>query len=282
MLPAVLWTLALAVRHLSSVHAIVRSESFQLALGTNGDVTEVSPVDLFPFAVSLQLLDGTAQTRHFCGGTYLSKGWILTAAHCVISINYTQIVAQIGGLDLNDDAPAERYPVVEMHILRTYNPITMVGDIALLRVAMAKEMAYTSDNHTSLRLPQRTDRTAVNGEMCYIFGYGSEAYDGPISQKLRYGTVLALEEDNCIGMMGAVVAPPPNSGMFCAIGRSDACKGDSGGGYVCRVPSSFGPFVLRGVISYGVGCGAVGTPGVYTDVAYYLHHFQPESVFVAA
>lgn len=41
---------------------------------------------------------------------------------------------------------------------------------------------------------------------------------------------------------------------------------------MCQRPPST-QFVLRGVISYGVGCGAPGTPGVYTDVAYYLRHF---------
>uniref|UniRef100_A0A2M4A7V5 Putative trypsin-like serine protease n=1 Tax=Anopheles triannulatus TaxID=58253 RepID=A0A2M4A7V5_9DIPT len=273
---------------LHRVNAIVRSE-----------VTEgLTATELFPFAVSLQRItpDGVSRPQHFCGGTYLGRGWILTAAHCVIAVNQSHIVAQLGGHELElereatehpttgNRAPPNRYPVAEVRILANYNPITMVGDIALLRIE-APRLADTAaralwrrqqqQTQKQLQLPLPTDRIAMNGEMCYIFGYGSEEYDGPISRTLRYGTVLALEPDRCVGMMGAVVAPPPDSGMFCAIGRADACRGDSGGGYVCRSPSSDGPFVLRGIISYGVGCGAAGTPGVYTDVAYYLHHYQP-------
>uniref|UniRef100_A0A182RHY6 Peptidase S1 domain-containing protein n=1 Tax=Anopheles funestus TaxID=62324 RepID=A0A182RHY6_ANOFN len=226
----------------------------------------------FPFAVSLQLADD--DRSHFCGGTHLGEGWILTAAHCIISLkkgNLTQIFAQIGGHNLNDSS-ADRYPIVETHILRSYNPVTMVGDIAMLRAALPIAHKFQSDPQAPLRLPDDSYHTAINGEQCYIFGYGSDSYDGPISRSLHYGTVLALDLDSCIGMMGAVVAPPPDSGMFCAIGRSDACKGDSGGGYVCRGPFST-QFVLRGIISYGVGCGAPGTPGVYTDVGYYLQHY---------
>lgn len=100
----------------------------------------------------------------------------------------------------------------------------MVGDIAMLRAALPIARKFQSDPQAPLRLPDESYHTAINGEQCYIFGYGSDSYDGPISRSLHYGTVLALDLDSCIGMMGAVVAPPPDSGMFCAIGRSDACK----------------------------------------------------------
>lgn len=56
-------------------------------------------------------------------------------------------------------------------------------------------------------------------------------------------------------------------------------QGDSGGGLVCRrrAPTPFEgdnfnqtrPYTLRGIISYGAGCGIPASPGVYTDVGFY-------------
>lgn len=58
-------------------------------------------------------------------------------------------------------------------------------------------------------------------------------------------------------------------------------QGDSGGGLVCRRrltleqvlsgKEDFGPrpYTLRGIISYGAGCGAPASPGVYTDVGFF-------------
>ena len=64
--------------------------------------------------------------------------------------------------------------------------------------------------------------------------------------------------------------------MVCASGISaagitDSCQGDSGGPLICE---ESGHFVLRGVTSWGDGCGVEGFPGVYARVTAALDWIQ--------
>lgn len=49
----------------------------------------------------------------------------------------------------------------------------------------------------------------------------------------------------------------------------DACFGDSGGPIV-RVGTNTSSATLVGVVSWGIGCGRAGYPGVYTNVSHYM------------
>jgi len=46
----------------------------------------------------------------------------------------------------------------------------------------------------------------------------------------------------------------------------DTCKGDGGSPLVCQL--SQGSWYQAGIVSYGIGCGESGIPGVYSDVSY--------------
>ena len=53
-------------------------------------------------------------------------------------------------------------------------------------------------------------------------------------------------------------------------GGVDACQGDSGGPFVCN------NMELSAVVSFGIGCAAADTYGIYTSLAYYVDWIESE------
>jgi secreted trypsin-like serine protease len=66
----------------------------------------------------------------------------------------------------------------------------------------------------------------------------------------------------------AGVTVSPDTQMCAGASYSDSCQGDSGGPLVQRGNGGNGP-VQVGVVSWGLGCGREGSPGVYMRVSAY-------------
>ena len=62
-----------------------------------------------------------------------------------------------------------------------------------------------------------------------------------------------------------------HSSFVCAGGEKgkDTCRGDGGAPLVCRMPGSE-HYAQLGIVSWGIGCGMDGIPGVYTDVRMFV------------
>merc|ERR1712071_458540 len=79
------------------------------------------------------------------------------------------------------------------------------------------------------------------------------------------GSVPVVEESTC-----KIEYPfSISESMICAGERGkDSCQGDSGGPMVCY--NADGSGYLGGVVSWGIGCGGLYHPGVYTEVSYFV------------
>ena len=60
--------------------------------------------------------------------------------------------------------------------------------------------------------------------------------------------------------------------QVCAGGnhKEDSCKGDSGGPLLHAVSDNQAQYYIEGIVSFGIGCGVEGWPGVYTKVLHYV------------
>jgi len=106
------------------------------------------------------------------------------------------------------------------------------------------------------------------GDICYVAGWGR------IGETL--GTARILQEtqvpivNNTVCDDAYVRNHVTEEAMLCAgyaEGGIDACQGDSGGPLICVEDNQ--P-VLRGVVSWGIGCARRGLYGVYTRTSSYI------------
>jgi secreted trypsin-like serine protease len=145
---------------------------------------------------------------------------------------------------------------VNIYIHSNYDPSKVSNDIAMI------ELNTSIQDIAPAVLNVNPD--PQTGKPFQIIGYGKTSYNGNSVYTYREATVYGVDSSTCKSayikyvssdMTGKICASVPQGGV-------DSCQGDSGG-------PLFNGNKIYGLVSYGQkGCGTVGVPGVYTDVAY--------------
>ncbi|KAF7649891.1 hypothetical protein LDENG_00134410 [Lucifuga dentata] len=178
---------------------------------------------------------------HFCGGAILTDRWILTAAHCFVSLSkefLSSVRVVVGEFDWRvADEEEQIFLIKSVYIHEKYHhAFPMSYDIALLEL----------------------DQDVQMGRCEHVL------------QTIK-SSILNQRPGKAETAMTVVCAGPERGGR-------DACQGDSGGPLVCPAGSGGGHWVVLGVTSWGKGCGRSwgsnssrppirrGSPGVFTDV----------------
>ncbi|XP_043260666.1 uncharacterized protein LOC122402150 [Colletes gigas] len=251
--------------------------------GINGRIKTPSNVDgdaefgEYPWQVAILKKDPT-ESVYVCGGTLVSPKHILTAAHCVKPYAARDLRVRLGEWDVNHDV--EFYPYIErdvasIHVHPEFYAGTLYNDIAILR--FDHQVDFQRNPHVNPAcLPDKRDDFARS--RCWTTGWGKDAFGdfGKYQNILKEVDVPVTSNLICEQQMRRTRLGPGfnlHPGFICAGGEEgkDACKGDGGGPMVCE---RNGRWQLAGIVSWGIGCGQPGVPGVYSRVSHYLDWIQ--------
>ncbi|XP_074519867.1 LOW QUALITY PROTEIN: chymotrypsin-like protease CTRL-1 [Halichoeres trimaculatus] len=217
----------------------------------------------WPWQVSVHFRLGVFQ-EHICGGTLISDQWVLTASHCILTIEPSVWLLYFGRETQSGPNVHEVNRTVSQVIMHPdYNNTLFNNDVALMKLS-------SPVNYTDYIRPiclASSGSQFHNSTSCWATGWGRLGKDEPNEafNFLQEVEIPVIGNKQCT--CNYIVEPAANitTQMICA-GQENkgACQGDSGGPLQCKQGSRW---IQAGVTSYGVPCALAGFPEVYARVS---------------
>uniref|UniRef100_A0A1A9VC83 Peptidase S1 domain-containing protein n=1 Tax=Glossina austeni TaxID=7395 RepID=A0A1A9VC83_GLOAU len=207
----------------------------------------------FPYIISLRY-----DNWHVCGGSIISRNYIVTAAHCTahiidgdrFEIPSLPFSIRAGSIHLEEGGVV--VTVAETIPHPGYNNITL--DIALLR--LAQPLNFT-EHINSISLAEADPPVGANVD---VAGWGRLGSGQARSEILQYTTLSSLTNQECNRLHSHVhetsLCLLPDQRLLNGI-----CQGDSGGPAVYNDQ-------LVGVASYVMGGCGTAHPNVFVSIAH--------------
>ena len=240
-------------------------------------------VGSWPYIVALhfqtQAQYGTSMAS-LCSGTILSDNYILTAAHCCLDkVNTYVAIGEHDRANHSDQVYMTVFGAQNFIIHPNYSSDSKNFDACLIKTNQsifetAARQGCGDGCVNAVCLPTEAPQY---GDACWVAGWGMTSSGGPLAAKLQSAGVNLMSEEYCLAhstegfsiesdeMCAGI--PDMNANGF-TDGGVDSCQGDSGGPLVCK--NMYGDAVLTGIVSWGNGCAAEGSPGVYGNVFSYM------------
>nr|XP_029715874.1 prostasin-like [Aedes albopictus] len=183
--------------------------------------------------------------QYVCGGTIISKTYVLTAAHCTINrrTKYQQnLFVDAGAHDLFTLHNRQRHSVKSVSSFDNYTSSSHQYDIAILE--LDSEVNFNQYVQPACVLLEKN----LIDKVGTVVGWGLTEFNAE-SSVLREAQLPVVDTITCLNSDHEAFGPTLRREMFCAgyTNGTGVCNGDSGGGLFFEVN---GVWHLGGIISF--------------------------------
>lgn len=228
----------------------------------------------FPYQLIVLAVVSSSEA-YLCGGAFISRNTVLTAAHCVNKhLSTPERVGSFADILTLITKPSDdklyRTKKINMHSDFQDNPLQgFPNDIATL---ITERPAELSARVTLIKLPVVGDANVINTEAKLAgFGVTSRPDDNDRANStavLKYATLAIVDNDICKQTFNYSLT----KGQICVRDKANSsfpCMGDSGGALALQNAYDDKDFKHLGVVSFGYGYCEYA-PTVFTKVEHYL------------
>ncbi|XP_063834006.1 vitellin-degrading protease-like [Ostrinia nubilalis] len=208
-----------------------------------------------PYQVSLQV-----KGRHYCGGTLVAKDIVITAAHCLNSLDASNYQIRAGSS--YSDRDGELYPVANVLPHPKFDYEELDSDIGIVWLSKPVEVSDKVGCWLKPVEMKGVGEEVPDGDIVQVTGWGSTEPARSLARNdlmLQRVLIPKVADSKCRDAYGKYFT----GNMLCAglpEGGKNACYGDSGGPLIHNGK-------LAGVVSFGIGCARPDYPAVYAKVS---------------